>query len=427
MHRIIGFAALAALLVSATPATAAAQLGRLTKKVQRATTKQEPSNPPAAGAVRVTATIEWTVETTSLLESAGARGDISRWANLARNMGLPPSARSNVTPSHAVDNERGRITLQMDIDPSDLPGGSVSRMMGGRGSIAWSQGQPTPSSAHLVSFAGSVSLDRSIRPKGKCERADGMWIDPPTADLTGRRELRANDVSLTIGFMDDKPASLSAGPVVPGVLVSGKGSYACGGTFAARDSQNTAGGGLIVMEGTKWVTRVQPTTGGYALTGRADESDEDWRVIRTVTLTWTAPEAPRQQVAQQSSPAANPAFDKGKGSITFTQQGKQATWPLQSVASSAAQMGMSGTTFMFTPDGGQPSEEKGVLALGVYNAMGQTMVGLNVAKGPAGDTDFEAEDCTAQVKPTGDKAMSGSGECSKNGKRVTFTFTASKP
>ena len=456
MRPNIGCVVIAGALLALGPQAGFAQLGRLTKKVQEATTRRDEPKPAASGASRVTATIEWTLE--SVMKDHGGCRHREGIAELCMvgSIEFPPTAKAHqngaATPGTLTDREEGRVMLELEVDANSLPGGMVSRMSAGAGlySIGSTAGQPM-NADRVVAITGGTTLTRQVRPFDRCHRLDasagtdaGKWIDPVTLDATGREEFRASEVNIVIGFQGEKPVSVDFmhQPAFArgfSVRTSGRGTYACGGGFTVRDSSSQLG--LVVKINDQFAgmkTQLVKTATGYVLTGRQEEvqeampdlarQPEPTRVIRTVKLTWAAPPAPAQtQPAGDGAPnmADRMKFESGKGSITVTQQGKRATWPLQSV-SETNQAGVNSTTMMFTPDGGLPSEERGVIALAVTDVMGQTMVGLNVAKGPAGDAEFEANECTAQIKPAAAGTFSGSGECRKPGVVVTFTFTSAK-
>lgn len=406
MLRIRRTMSFALVLCAAASASADAQFGGL-KKIKD---KIEQNDVP--GPVPVTATVEW------LYEDTGAPTVIGM-----------DSAR-------ATGTHRGNVRIQFGVEPAALPGGQLSKAVesSGQSYTIVVDGNANASSATIASATGSASIEGNYTEYGKkdCRAASGVSAgmfesNPKKKAETARENFDKKNVALNIMFKGEKPVGAVLRLDRPTSLTSTTTS-ACEAAASSKVEMamptpffNTATPAGWTFETTQ-SGRKYTVIGKMAGVSKGELAQGTQTTRRILKLTWEAPPAP-DAGAPPTKMAEAPRLESGKGTITFTQNGKQATWPMNSLVTVAGPM--AGVTLMFTPDGGQPSDERGMLGLTVLNIMGRTMIAVNLAKGPGGDETFEADQCTGESTNVGGK-MQGSGEC-KNGNRVMkFTFSGSK-
>lgn len=390
-------------------------LGKLKDKLKPKELAKEQS-----GMIQAKMTLDWKVEMTSV-DKVPRQG--------ADNYQVKGTATRTLL---------GTVNAALNMGAEALPDGPLAR--------ATSQVNPLYSimfatqtgSGDLASMSGTATHTLRIVETGapcKATYVNGLetgWVlsNPGKLSATGQIPLSAKNTKVSLSFRGDAPTSANVF-IEPVVTIKGRSSdFSCGANRPAnytgvlsRDQDYTEPPIALNFALTTNAPGCdfQKSRAGnvLTLTGRCEQNDGSTRIVTTTKFTWDAPPPP----AGTAKMADAPKLEAGKGTITFTQNGKEATWPMNSAVNMSGPV--TGVSLMFTPDGGQPSEERGVLSLTLINVMGRAMIAINLAKGPAGDDTFEAEHCTAESSSVGGKTQ-GKGEC-KNGKSsVKFTFSGSR-
>ncbi len=434
-HRV---AAVALLALCSAPA-AHAQFGGVSKFKDKVQHKLEPQAPAeATGGVQAKVTLEWMVETTSS-ERVPRRGK----AECVQCAAEVYNDDYKVT-SVATRTSHGTVSAVLSTSAEALPGGALARQASSMGATYAMLFQTGSGSSDLVSMSGSAGRALRIVESGaRCTLFDfsktldggNALSNPGRLAATGQVALGAKNTQVALQFRGDSLVSASVTVSSP-IGLSGRSSdFACGGRRPAQWR------GVFTVD-SDYSEPALPGPGGFALTaesaeaagcafkrsksgnvttlnGRCERTDGNGRTVTTSTLTFDAPPGRGGDMKVADAPK----LQGGAGSVTFSQNGRQATWPLSRRVNLSGPV--TGVSLLYTPDGGQPSEERGVLGLTVMSIMGQTMVGLNLAKGPAGDVEFENDNCTAQSTTAGG-TMQGSGECKRGKDAVKFTFTVVK-
>lgn len=406
------------------PASATAQFGGLSKLKGAVQKRMEPTNEHAEGPVPVKVGVVWTTEivTNDIVPRLNALPETNMWSSKFDAYNVKAEAMRTL---------HGSVNAAVSTGLDALPGGPMARAMAATNPVF----VMNFAGRDLTTLAGSVTHSYRVTESGApCKVTEAMnekvLSNPGKLAADGSQALDAANTQIIVSFHGEDPVSVQV-MITPPVGVRGRASgFACGGkrpvawlgNFSVDHdySESAIGVGLAeVLDSQDCPFKKSRSGNVLTMTGRCERMDGGHKVVSTTTLTFDAPPPPKGDFKV----AAAPAMEAGKGTITFTQNGKQATWPLNSLVNTSGPA--SGVTLMYTPDGATPSEERGLLALSVMHVMGQTMIGMNVAKGPAGNTAFEGEHCTGKTATIGGRTE-GSGEC-RNGKDVvTFTFVAGK-
>lgn len=409
----------------ATPAPATAQFGGLSKLKGAVQKRMEPTNDHAEGPVPVRVGLEWTTEivTENRVPRPNTLPESNMWSSKFDEFSVKGAASRTV---------HGNVSAAISTGLDALPGGPMARLMAASNPLF----VMNFAGRDLTALGGTVTHSYRVSESGppcKTQESLGEKVlsNPGQLAADGKLTLDQANTQIIIGFKGEDPATLQV-LITPPVGARGRATgFACGGkrpsgwlgNFSVDHeyTEPAIGVGFAeVLDGRDCPFKKSRSGTVVTMTGRCERLDGAHQVVTTMTLTFDAPPPPKGD----TKVAAAPTMEAGKGTITFTQNGKSATWLLGSLVNTNAGP-MSGVTLMYTPDGGTPSEERGVLALTVMRVMGQTMIVLNVAKGPAGDTAFEGEHCTAKSATAGGRT-DGSGQC-RNGKDVvTFSFVAGK-
>lgn len=420
----------ALLLAGMVPVVAGAQFGGLSKLKDKVQKKAEAPEEHDGAAVPAKVGVEWTVET--FTQDKVPRGGLYQDGDI-RNGILDDFG----VTSAATRTFRGSVSSVLRMGRDALPGGPMSRAAAATNPLFVITFASQSGVGDLVSLAGKVTHSYSVVESGApCKVTRDVMgsmalTNPGKLSGSGEVALDAKNTQIAVGFKGDAPGSVNV-MIEGGVAVRGRVSgFPCAGVAPSgwsgslskdRDYSEPPIGVTFAADMEHSACPFQKSRAGtlLTLTGRCERTDGAHRTVTTITLTWDAPPPPSGTVQV----AAAPTMEAAKGTITFTQNGKKASWLLGSMVN-VNNGPVTGLTMMFTPDGGQPSEERGVVALSVMNVMGRTMIGMNVAKGPAGDTAFEGEHCTGTSSTNGGRTT-GSGECKHDGDVFTFTFTAIK-
>lgn len=395
-----------------TPLTAGAQLGKLAQMVK------DKRSGDQADVARATATLEWTIETA--------------WDSSTIPLGRR-DADGVAVPSRRVIT--GKATGTMELAPQALPGGPFARRANasaGRAAGYMLSFTPQNGIGERVALSGTTRGEWKIAEKGKCEGSRGaigqeFASNPGTWTGADQVTVDLNNARLSIGFEGDAPAFVTFGG--PVLTLRGPARFACTGKTApfavppTRDQDVSTEPITLSIEagsplgGTAGIQRTRNGTVQTLIARTAKRESDGAQTLTTTKLTWDAPPAKGGDMRE----ADTPKLENGQGSVTFTHNGKTATWPL-SQAANINQMGLSGVTLLFSGDG-SPNDEHGVFTLAVMNMMGQTVSSVSITKGPAGDGSWENEQCTVRSTTTNGRTE-GSGECRDGGQVVKLTFSA---
>jgi len=403
--RPTSFLAACVALVLATPAHA--QLGGLRKAVEKAAGKkaEETAKP---GQHRATATIEWTADSRLV--------------------------RSTVEPFTETVKEQGTLTAVLEIAPEALPGGPMSQAMsdsGGYAIIAGGTYSGITGNATLVSASGSVTYDMQHDDTFAASCNGQVLANPRKENASGRLTFDAERTAFQLHFRGEKPIGVQL-PVTLWVKLTRRITSACRPPETLSDSLPHAFAfPNLELAATGWTFEQGGGPGRYTLVARhvsVDSTNPGTRIAMTVKLTWEGPPAPKGAVAE-APPVRQPTLTTGRGSVTFTQGGKDATWALADVVEAMAG-GMGSRSYVFTSDGKTMGAGKGLFTLTLVKIGADfTFASINVVEGPAGDSDYETDSnkCTLRLTPQAGGGVSGTGQCSGgfSGAPVTkFTFTA---
>lgn len=350
----------------------------------------------SSGMARTTAVLEWTTET--------------RYARSVSSV-MRKDGSAVLAPGE-LQKETGSLTMVLEMLPEQLPGGVVSRTLNGTPHmVGWTPPMSLPpAQSRLVSIAGRSAIEGSMQEPDRCRTVtEGEMagrVDPAGATLRGSLNYTQQNSMVTIVFRDTVPIGFSFG-TTDSLPRTATVTYACGGTSASNPGALQGNElGVSVDAASGWTVRTRRNGEQWVMTAEKTEpvTGYEGTVKRTASLKWTQPRA----TAPPQPPASTPTLTAGRGTITFTQGGQQATWLLNSKTEQGAG-GMVMKVLLFTVDGNAPDGSKGTLALSWMNMGGQPqLAALSVTAGPRGDSEYDMSTSRCTIKLLAD---GGEGTC----------------
>ncbi len=323
-------------------------------------------------------------------------------------------------------HEKLDATFVVELQEAALPGGQFAKMTGIY-TVSFFEGKEVPAGAgKLLSATGTGSYSLESKVLGSCDPTAALGRYSTSKE--GSASLGPDGLSFLFQFRGDNVVGVNVG--TKPITLSEKSTSLCSPPTRvppSRTEDHQIGGAFTNIGGEApkdvWEVQGSRTATGWSGTARShrQENSEDSQSEVTKTLTYSfdveggMPAQEARAPAGQPPPVPPPTPGGGmnmteykQGQITFTQGGKEATWPLTR-GGVTQMMGMGGGSFTFKPSGGT-----GSLMLS-YQQIGGTpdLTTLSVRGGPAGDAQYNKRQggCSLRVTQAAAGGVDGSGQC----------------